>query len=137
MIETSPNQTIPSQVSADGRAENGEREILDYGALVDRCLGNLELAGRLVRRLQTYMPQEIEDVEKALSQRDAEQVARTAHSLKGATANVSARGLNRVLEEIERYGRSGEFSDIPASLERLHREWERFMNYSSTILPPG
>lgn len=136
MTETSPIERINAEVSPDAQAENGEAEILDYDALIDRCLGNIELASRLLEKLQTYLPQEIENVEKALALKDAEQVARIAHRLKGATANVSARGLNQVVEEIEKSGKTGVLSEIPASMERLHREWERFQKYSFTILPP-
>jgi HPt (histidine-containing phosphotransfer) domain-containing protein len=136
MTETPPHELVNAKVSAGVQAENGEAEILNYDALIDRCLGNLELAGRLVEKLQTCLPQEIENVEQALALKDAEQVARIAHRLKGATANVSARGLNQVLEEIEKFGNLGVLSEIPASMERLHQEWERFKKYSITILPP-
>lgn len=135
MQETFHNHWEGPKSSADTPAQTQQTEILDYNALVDRCLGNIELASRLVEKLQTCLPQEIESMEKALSQNDAAQLARIAHRLKGATASVSAQRLNRVVEAIEEYGKAGTLSDIPASLEQLHQEWEQFRIHSTTFLP--
>jgi HPt (histidine-containing phosphotransfer) domain-containing protein len=135
MTEPPLDKLTDTQASGNDRAETTQPDILDYDALVNRCMGNLELASRLLEKMQSRMPCEIEDVEKALAEKDAEQVTQIAHRMKGATANVSAGGLNRALEEIEHFGRTGVLAEIPASLERLHREWERFKNYSSTVLP--
>jgi HPt (histidine-containing phosphotransfer) domain-containing protein len=134
MTETTFNQLIPTPISAGQPVESDQVEILDYQALIERCLGNLELAGRLIDKLQSCLPQEIEGMEQALADQDSEQVARIAHRLKGATASVSAQGLNRVLEEIEQFGRAGVLSVIPASLERLRGEWEQFKDYSAQVL---
>lgn len=137
MKRTFQTETGDSAVSADlPSAQQEAAEILDYEALLDRCLGNIDLAGRLLAKCETCLSKEIEVLEKALTSQNAEQVARAAHRLKGATANISAHGLSRVAEEIECFGKMGCISDLSAHLERLHREWERFQKYYVAFLPP-
>jgi HPt (histidine-containing phosphotransfer) domain-containing protein len=130
MNHKSQSGTTSAKDAADAEAPpNAEADILDYDALIERCIGNIELAGRLLEKLQTCLPREIEDLEKALAMQDADQLARIAHRLRGTTANISAQGLCRAAEEIERRGKMGCLTDIPASMESLRREWERFKNY--------
>jgi HPt (histidine-containing phosphotransfer) domain-containing protein len=137
MKDTSRVETEVSKVSSElPAAQQGEVEILDYHTLIERCMGNLDLASRLLERCQTHLPQEIEEIEKAVAQRDAEQVARMAHRLKGATATILAQGMKQAAEEIERCGLTGSLAEIPPSLERLHQEWERFKKYSESLLRP-
>jgi HPt (histidine-containing phosphotransfer) domain-containing protein len=136
MAESSFAELKKAEASAVASAEQKAPEILDYDALIDRCLGNIDLVERLLNKLQTCIPQDIEKVEKAFALQDAGQVASIAHRLKGATANVAARGLNRLAEEIENLGKSGTLQEMPSLIEQLHQEWERFKNYSITFIQP-
>ncbi len=121
-----------SNSAADVEAShNSTTDILDYDALIERCMGNIELASRLLEKCQTCLPHEIEELDRALDVRDAEQLARTAHRLRGTTANISANGLCRAAEEIERLGKMGCLTDVSTSLEHLHEEWGRFRDYVS------
>jgi HPt (histidine-containing phosphotransfer) domain-containing protein len=135
MKDTTPIERKDSQVSTETHEVSpGDAEVLDYDALIERCMGNLNLAHRLLERCQTHLPQEIDEVEKALEQQDADQVACLAHRLKGATATILAQGMNQVAEEIERCGHRGCLADIPPQMERLRREWDRFRQYVGSLL---
>ena len=53
---------------------------------------------------------------------DLEAVRRNVHSLKGSTANIGARELNRLCADIERRTRDGDIAPIPALLSAAEAE---------------
>jgi HPt (histidine-containing phosphotransfer) domain-containing protein len=107
--------------------------VLDRDALLERCLGNLEFVERVLARFQERAEQDLEELEKVVELHDVEQVARIAHRIKGSSANVSAEGLQQEAGKIEELGRSGHLADIPAHLERLRREWQRYLQCSASL----
>ena len=68
------------------------------------------------------------DLFGALGQHDAHGVARAAHSLKGASANVGAEHLAEVCADIERFARADELGDIGASFGQFESEFARVMD---------
>ena len=62
---------------------------------------------------------------KALEGRDAEQVTRTSHRIKGASRLVGAVALADVCERIELAGRQGNWESITGERAALEREFER------------
>ena len=101
-------------------------EVLDVDDLLGRCLGNVEFAQRILGKFQERCDEDLKALEKAVSDRDSEAVARLAHRLKGASANASAPGLQKHASEIEHAARHESIEQVPASLENLKQEWARF-----------
>lgn len=72
-----------------------------------------------------------EDLRQELRDGDHEALASTAHSLKGASANVGAHDLAQVCAELEMHARqveyagSDEFADREALMERFETEFTR------------
>ena len=97
-------------------------------------MGNIDLMQRVLKMFQERIPEEMETMEKALKLRDTEQIARVAHRVKGTSASISADGLMRAATEIEDVSRAGRVADIPAGIERLHDEWEKYLDYAATLL---
>lgn len=108
-------------------------DVLDLDRLRNRCMGNIALLERVLDQFHKRLPEELEELERALEQRDSEQVARVAHRIKGTSANVSAEGLQRAAAEIEDLGRTGCVTDVPTRLERLRSEWARYLEHTSTL----
>jgi HPt (histidine-containing phosphotransfer) domain-containing protein len=69
---------------------------------------------------------DLAELERAVRVEDAEQVARIAHRLKGASATVAATGLSTGAARIEELARRGELPEIPKRVEELRSEWTRF-----------
>jgi HPt (histidine-containing phosphotransfer) domain-containing protein len=108
--------------------------VLDMESLRNRCMGNLDLVQRLLKTFHERMPLEMDAMEEALKQSDAEAVARLAHRVRGSSASMSADGLTRAATEIEIISRSGSVEDIPASIEHLRDEWEKYLEYGVALL---
>ena len=76
-----------------------EREVLDESPtlntqeLIARCMGNLEFAERLLDKFQGRLDADIVELEAAIDAEDADAIARVAHRIKGASANVG--GVSR------------------------------------------
>lgn len=107
--------------------------ILDVESLLERCMGNLEFAERILGKFQQRAGNDLEELEKLLELHDAERLARVAHRFKGSAANVSAEGLRRIAEQIEESGRAGRLADVPAQIMQLRREWVRYVDCSASL----
>jgi HPt (histidine-containing phosphotransfer) domain-containing protein len=104
----------------------------DYASFIDRCMGSLELAERLVHRFQDVFWTDLAKLEQALDTQDADKMAQVAHHLKGSSANMSAPRIRQCAAEVEQLGRAGQLADMPIRLQRLRAEWPGF----AKALPP-
>lgn len=109
--------------------------VLNIDELLTRCMGNISFAERILAKFQDRFQHDLEELDKALQAHDSEAVARTAHRIKGASANVAAAGLYQRAAEIEELGRVQRLSDIPYGLEQLRHEWSRFVHATSALEP--
>ena len=109
--------------------------VFDRDELIARCLGDLEFAERILSRFQSRFQEDWSELERAVSQRNAEQTACVAHRLKGASANAAAHAIRERAAEIEKLARGQSLLEIPACLEELQQDWSRF--HQSAGLPGG
>ncbi len=125
----------PCVAAEDQRtSESSRAAVLDLDGLQRRCMGNIELVQRVLSAFQQRLPEELQALDEVLEVGDAKQVARVAHRIKGASANVSAEGLRQVAAEIEEPSHSERVSEIPSRVERLRDEWERYLGVASTLI---
>jgi HPt (histidine-containing phosphotransfer) domain-containing protein len=111
--------------------------VLDFEQLLARCMGNIDFVERVLSRFQEHFGADLAELEKGLNAADGGQIARVAHRLKGASANVGAAGLRERAAEIEQLGQARRFSEIPSCVDQLRGEWERFVtsatSYGSSV----
>jgi len=98
-------------------------------------MGNLDFVERVLERFQQRFPQQLAELERLLETEDAEQLALAAHRIKGNSANVSATGLEQVAAEIEASCRANRLGEIPRHVDRLQREWARYVDCSAQRRP--
>jgi len=80
-----------------------------------------ELAGMF---LEDARPR-LSALEEAILNDDAPTVERLAHTLKGSSANMGARGMSAICARLEDAGQAGDLSQGPGLLERLGEEFAR------------
>lgn len=101
-----------------------------------RCLGNLEVLERVVSIFQTEFTHDLDSLEALVDSPGAgEQIARVAHRMKGASANVAANKLNRCVAEIEQLARKEQVHELRLRLERLREEWGQFTRFVDSLQP--
>ncbi len=108
--------------------------LLDYAALVHRCMDKVELAQRVLTKfIQTTEPT-VQSLDASLTAGDAATAARHAHSLKGASANISAEPLRAVCAEMERLAKAGADAAAISFLPRLKLEFARTIQHAWALL---
>lgn len=110
----------------DGEQISDTPITLDMDELVERCLGNLEFAERVLARFQQGFVGDLAELEEAVAAQDAAKVARLAHRLKGAAANVAAHGIRDRARAIESLARQPALDEVPQHLSALRAQWVRF-----------
>ncbi len=66
----------------------------DLAPLLGRCMGNRELAIRLLNTFAASLPKDLQSIEGLHEANQYDQIAKIAHRLKGSSANLgSVRGL--------------------------------------------
>ena len=79
------------------------------------------------RLLETFLndsEQHIASLQQALDEKAAEQVRRSAHSLKGSSGNVGAPRLSALCQQLELKGREGVLDGCDVLLEEVRQELE-------------
>lgn len=74
------------------------------------------------------LPQQLELLEQAINNKDAEQIFNVAHRIKSSSGTIGALGLAENTEQIELIGRSGSADIPPALLQTLHSSIQEIMH---------
>ncbi|MFW6052324.1 MAG: Hpt domain-containing protein [Desulfosalsimonas sp.] len=92
-----------------GKEENFS-EIFDKKDFFDRVEGDLELARELGEMFIDETRQTMDLIRDFIGQKDADGIRRAAHSLKGASANLSANRVRRISADLEQAARENRMS---------------------------
>jgi HPt (histidine-containing phosphotransfer) domain-containing protein len=125
-------QLLPPKQFGAGAIEPGAGAPLDFQQLLNRCLGNVALAERLLSNFGKRFEADLSQLQHGLQANDSQQVARVAHQLKGAAANLAAVRLQRISAEIEHCGRADCLHEVDDLLAQLRGEWERFVEFRTS-----
>ncbi len=85
--------------------------VFDKDDFFDRLEGDLELASQLAEMFIDDANETIGLIRDRILEKDADGVMRAAHSLKGASANLSAIRLQKISADLEKAARQNRLSD--------------------------
>ena len=111
--------TYPSRVTPGTPAIDPEA-IEQLRFLEDEDQPNV--VAELVMLFVEHAPPKITAIKDGSAKGDADAVKKAAHSLKGSSANVGARGMQQVCEQLE-HGPADSLKDAPALLSLLETEF--------------
>jgi HPt (histidine-containing phosphotransfer) domain-containing protein len=106
---------------------------VDLEELLARCVGNREFAVRVLNRFVSCFGEDLCRLERHLQSREPQELARIAHTMKGAAANVAAHRLADLVGNIEAMARAARLAETSSPLAELRREWSRVADAASTI----
>ena len=86
--------------------------VFDYEDFLHRIDGDVDLLKEVIEIFLEDTPALLEELYTAIKQGDAKAVERAAHTLKGATANISAKRLHSLTQQVQR---SAKNNDIASS----------------------
>jgi len=98
--------------------------VFDRAALLERLMGDEELAGTIVDGFLRDIPRQIQALRKFLDAANASGAERQAHTIKGASANVGGEALRAVAHEMEKAGKAGDLAAVKARMADLEAQFE-------------
>lgn len=104
--------------------------VIDYPSLMETCMGRRELAEKLIRMFLDNTGDSLQTLESALQLSDAQTIAATAHSLKGAAGTVSAMAMWDLSARLETMGRENDLAQAP---ELVHQLWDQLRILKSSV----
>ena len=99
--------------------------VFDRAGLLDRLMGDEELALILSDEFLADVPKQIEALRRFLDTGDAVGALRQVHSIKGASANVGGEALRAVALETEKAGQVGGPDAIIARVPDIESQFDR------------
>ena len=108
-------------------AEDSNPRVVNGEELLERCMGNLDFAERILQAFQESFPEELAELEKALELEDFEELALVAHRIRGSSGNVAAEDMQQTAAEIEQLCRGGYADEVPAQIDRLRCQWGKYL----------
>jgi CheY-like chemotaxis protein len=112
---------------------NHQDDILDIEEALERFDGDREFYEEMLQDFIEYGTAQVQTIEEAIGKGNPELLAREAHSLKGAAANLSANRLSRLAVELEQRALEGRLEDGHELLERLKEEIRMLQQFREEI----
>ena len=103
--------------------------VYDPDMLLSLLDGDREAADDILAEYLADAPRQLDSLREALAGDDADTARRTAHTLKGASANVGAEALREAAYDVERSAAAGELGAAHALAERAAKELERLQEH--------
>jgi Amt family ammonium transporter len=125
-VEVQPISTLPVPAGP-----------VDMAAFLERCLGNPQVAFRVLDVFSIQAKEELARLQRALADGDLEQLARLAHSLKGSASNISADNVRNAARELEKFAVAGETEPLAAKLGELKTELDRCISFIADVNRPA
>ena len=106
---------------------------VDLDDLLVRCLGRIDLAERILKKFETVLEADLQQLESAVHARDTEEIAHLAHRIKGASLAVSARPITECAKCLEVAATACQLEEIPYHLECLKKVGTQFFEFAPTL----
>jgi CheY-like chemotaxis protein/HPt (histidine-containing phosphotransfer) domain-containing protein len=119
----------PASVSPTPDAKVDVDPPLDCQSLAERFMGDWDFVEVILGKFQEQVGTDLEQLEKSLLERNAQQTASLAHRIKGAAANVSAVEVSRLAAELETMGRAADLANANEHLARIRNECRRLNEF--------
>ncbi len=96
-----------------------EKPVLDTADLMERLDGDHALAAELSELFISDVREKLAFLQAAAERKDAPEVEKAAHSVKGAAANLSGKKVCHIAAAIETAGKNNDLTGAAAAIETL------------------
>ncbi len=112
---SSPIQEKSDDMSAPG--------VFDRDALIERVMGEEELARKLIGIFLEDMPGQVRSLRESIENNDAEKISWYAHKIKGSSANIGAMALSNIAAKTDEASRDGRLDEVSTLLPELEKQY--------------
>lgn len=102
------------------------QEVFDSEGLIRRMMGDRELATEIVSEFVVDLTSQITGLKTSIEDGDERSIARQIHTIKGASANVGATGLERLARGAESIGVARQKDQADEFIMNLVKQFELF-----------
>jgi len=99
--------------------------VFDKDALMERLMGDTELAETVISSFLDDMPKQIGALIKFIDQKNTEDAGKQAHKIKGAAGNVGGDVLREIVFQIEKAGNAGDMDTLVSLVPRLKESFDQ------------
>jgi len=100
---------------------------IDADAALARCGGSPAILGRVFEEYLKSAKRQLGELDQHAARTELDDLARIAHGLKGASANIGATRASSLASELESLGRSADTTNLAHTLDSLHAEMSRVL----------
>jgi two-component system, sensor histidine kinase and response regulator len=130
-----PANTTPAALPPESsKAATDPQSPIDAQSLLRRCRGKAPLAERLLTQFEQQLSDQTRALRESLDKGDCAALARLAHSVKGAAANMSAARVSDAASELERLGLASEVDAVADSLDQLNERIRQCLEFLPAAL---
>ena len=104
-------------------------EVIDLTELLERVENDHELLLELIDIFLQDCPQKIQAMRRAADAKEYTQLQELAHSLKGASGNISAKAMRELFLEIENMAKAQDASDMQRSFDAVDAQHADLQKY--------
>jgi Amt family ammonium transporter len=110
---------------------------VDFEPLVYRCKGNRDFAGKVLEKFRIHSVETLEGLVRGFKEKDGELAIRSAHTLKGMAAMVSAEALRRSAAETEARSKAGDWDAVERQLQTIRGQLDSAIAFIDQMIPPA
>jgi CheY-like chemotaxis protein len=114
-----------AEVAPEAPAEPGPDEVFNQAEALERVEGDHDMLRQLAEVFLDSCPGQLAGLQDAIARRDAPEVQRAAHALKGAASTLGARAAAAAALRLEAIGRAGDFDGAEAAYTALEEAVDR------------
>jgi PAS domain S-box-containing protein len=119
---------LAKEVRLDRATVSREAQSVDMAAALERLGGDRGLYYELVDVFKKECPGVEAEIRRAIDDRDARTLERSAHTLRGSSSNLGALGVSDAALELEKLARSGKLDGTDEQFKALKKEVERLFS---------
>ena len=101
-------------------------DVLDLAEFKDRVQDDTELLLELLDIYTADYQEKRPKFDQALADQNADELRSLAHSLKGASGNISAKAMRETFMKLEEKGKAGDFSDTEELMKEMDERFTAF-----------
>ena len=113
--------------------ESSTTKVLDIEALLKNSGKDKTLAKETLHMFVEYLPQQLSQIRKAITDDNFQDLERLCHSLKGAAKTVGVPLITEIASNLEKMAASGTIDQTEATFSHLAKEKERFQETAEKI----
>jgi CheY-like chemotaxis protein len=122
-------KTIGEILDLDDQAENNaefqeQPPLLEIEATLERMAGDVELHREILIAFEEDAPKRLQDIRRALEEKNLEDVRRSNHTLRGAAVNIGAERLVHVTQKLSSDVQFGRLDKAAKSMALMDRVFE-------------